>query len=93
MFAVVLKIVWDKTLKKLADLHLSQGNLQQSKNFHGSTKPLFSTKQGGGQLKKIIPFFKQASSSLPSSYNFSGENMLVYLLQLFMCAHKVFLKT
>jgi hypothetical protein len=51
--------------KKLADLRPRQGNLLQRNYFSAVYKTsLHFTKQGGDQLKKILPFFKHASSSI-----------------------------
>jgi hypothetical protein len=54
MLARVLQyILGERTpCKKLADLHPRHGNLLQR-----SKTSLHFTKQGGGQLKKIRPFF------------------------------------
>jgi hypothetical protein len=51
--------------KKLADLSPRQGNLLQRNNFSAVYKTSFDfTKLGGDQLKKILPSFKHASSSV-----------------------------
>jgi hypothetical protein len=51
--------------KKLADLHPRQGNYFKGTLFQRSTKPLFASQNRMEiSLKKILPFFKHASSSV-----------------------------